>query len=627
LCCPARTVAAKTTIAVLVSYSSIIVHPTCNHVHLDRSFCRRSLLRIYSRSCQCRRRRVKGQITISDKGRNKNCSMTSMMVVSGGAGGNYVTPVKAAAAHQHDTTTFHNKATDETLSTTNCDDSLSTLVKEDRMSPLRRKNVQGPPPMYAVNVDKRSVRQRLRDQEAKIAFLLQPRSSGVPATNASDGVLLKLVQTLENDLKKTEQEKTRLQEKLEQLEQKQQQQEQGDDHASISSVGVEEHSQAATVEAAATSAEGAEALAGKVTSLQLELRRKTHEILLLHDRWETTLHTMVKYQVDLETHDLHYTDYAAQQFQCGKETLQEFRDLTAQDQPPATRQLGKQAKHMMSTLLNDLEVLGERYQESRINHELQLAHYKQRQLEWQHRATVLEATLQEHKLTIPEILAAVPLVQQKEELQSSTPKQAQDDDDMYDQVEAATEISQHVQMERDALQEEVTRLQQTVSQLQSVTQQQQEALEKATVAMTAPPRKKKKWFSSFGKKKQNKPPAVVLSPPINVAAALAPMQVESERFNRIKEALQSQRQAFEKLRKECVKQRRQTAQLKATVTELRLEQHTSGAEKECRALNDIQALFDELQMHSRNEQAAVQMELQLLRAQLKDAGRAIPENV
>ena len=531
------------------------------------------------------------------------------------------TPVKAPPDSM-----MRQKATDETLSTTNCDDSMTASFK-DRQSPLstvRRDLFYPQPPVFSVSVEERNVRQRLRDQEAKIAALLHPRPSGatttVPVTNASEGVLLKLVHRLENDLKKTEAEKALLQEKVDQLQKLQQERPDGDD-VSVSSL--EEQSHAAVDSSSKKPAPGDEVLAEKIAALQLELRRKTHEILLLQDRWETTLQKMVQYQVDLETHDLHYTDYAAQQLQAGDETLKEFTELTAKDQPPATRQLGKQARHMMSTLLRDLEVLGERYQESRRNQELQLADYKQKHLEWQHRARVLEDTLREHKLALPEDLAA-PLV--REDKLQLTSKHAPDDD-LVAQVEAAKQTSQHAQTERDLLQVEVERLQRTVSRLQSVTAQQQGALEDATAALAAvtPPKKKKKWFS-FGKKKQEQR-SVVLPSPVDVAVALAPMQVESQRFDRIKQALLSQKQAYESLRRECINQRKQTAQLKTTMTELRLEQHAAVVEKESRALSDLHALFDEVQIRCRKEQAAAQDELQRLRQQLVLADRSIRELV
>ncbi|CAB9520762.1 expressed unknown protein (Partial), partial [Seminavis robusta] len=255
------------------------------------------------------------------------------------------------------------KATDETLSTTNCDDSLTASVN---MSATRLYA----PPVFAVNVDKRNVRQRLRDQEAKIAALLQTSKSSTsptasvsagtetssPHAGASDEILLKLVQALEQDLKKVEGEKNELKEQLAQVEKQKATIDEDEDIDSMKDVEVVASLKEVEVVAAqdddtTTTA----ALKDEMARLKLELRRKTHESLLLQDRWENTLQRMVQYQIDLETHDVHYTDYASRQFQLGNEALQEIKEMTKKDQPPETRQLGKQAKHMMSTLLKDLE--------------------------------------------------------------------------------------------------------------------------------------------------------------------------------------------------------------------------------------------------------------------------------
>jgi hypothetical protein len=262
------------------------------------------------------------------------------------------------------------------------------------------------PPVAAVNVDKRSVRQRLRDQEAKISALLHK-----PAAAASEGVLLKLVATLEADLKKLQAEKRDLQEALERAQQQQREDEEG-----LETTSVTTDEETAVV---------------RVAQLEDELRRKTHEASLLQDRWETTLRRMVQYQVDLETHELHFTDYAAQQFQAGEEALAELKELTAKDQPSSNRQLGKKAKHMMSTLLKDLETLGERYKDSRINQEQQVADLRIAQMEWQRRAEHLEELCREHKIVLedeqPDSVMSGPLMRfhQKMRLQQTAALQTQ----------------------------------------------------------------------------------------------------------------------------------------------------------------------------------------------------------
>ena len=558
-------------------------------------------------------------------------------------------PLKPQQRHHNDSRmmTMSSKATttDETAST--ADDSLSVATSSTHNA-HHHYYYHGSslfvPPVAAVNVDTRGVRQRLRDQEAKINALLHSTTANnnkptqLPAA-ASEGILLKLVQTLEEDLKKTEAEKVQLQEDLEELAKQQRQHQQKKDAEADDkedgSVAV-----VASVEAPPPPVETATTAAAtheRVAQLEAEVRQKTNHISLLHERWETTLRRMVAYQCDVETHDVHYTQYAAQQREAGQDALEELRDLTAKGQPKETRQLGKKAKHMMSMLLNDLEALGERYQEARVSHEQQLAHLRHTQGQWQRRAEFLQAKLSHEgiimeedddmlTLTTEASTLSGPLMTFRDKLRLQETAARAVQDELGAKLQAAQWEAHQSQVEQEVLRKEVERLRQTVSQLQDVTQQQHDALQTVSTAAAAPPTtapKKKKLFA-FRKKSKTPPATATVVPPsqpphvvVDVMAALAPMQQESRRFDVLHERMQSQRHALLRMQTDLHQEMRQNAQLVQTVADLRVEQEQTAATKERAAVLDLQDQLHDLEVQREKDQQNALATIQALQARLK----------
>lgn len=506
---------------------------------------------------------------------------------------------KVPLKHNHPQSPVNSKLSDDTASTA-ADTASTASLQQPRLYA---------PPVDNVRVDKRNVRQRLRDQEAKITALLNKPSPATSTPAASEDVLLTLVQTLEADLKKNQDEKQELQQALESLQQQGNSTKEKD-----------------TAEALSTQTDE-EIMAVRMAHLEVELRHKTHEVTLLQDRWETTLRRMVGYQVDLETHELHYTDYAAQQFQAGAETLAELKDLTRKDQPEANRQLGKKAKHMMSTLLKDLEVLGERYKDSRVNQEQQVADLKIAQLEWRRRAEYLEAICKEQDVTVeedptrPSSIMSGPLMKFHQKLRLQQTAAMQTHKELQSQVEASQQQTEQAQLQREVVEKEVQRLKQTVSQLEHATRQQQKALHTAqNVAQEAvhraanPPKKKKGWF-----RKPAKAPALTPLPPVpevDVTAALAPLQGESKRFDILHERMQAQSGVLQLLQEDYKRVARIKNKLQQTVTELRTEQEEEKATLENRALQELQSKLDQVEAQRVQEQKQAQAEIQELRARL-----------
>lgn len=543
----------------------------------------------------------------------------------------------------------HEMSTSTSSKFTSSTDETASMADDTTVASMSYSTSLFAPPVADVSVDTRNVRQRMREQEAKINALLHCKPSGsnssalaVPPAAASDGILLKLVQTLEDDLKKTEAEKEALQESLEELTKQKNQQPQLDvvESALDNKEDVSVASAEASVHVATTNSNDQ-----RVAQLETEVRQKTTHISLLHDRWETTLRRMVAYQCDVETHDLHYTDYAAQQMAAGQETLEELKDLTSKDNNKETRQLGKKAKRMMSTLLNDLEALGERYQEARVAHEQQLSNMKDKQGKWQRRAEGLEAQLQVEGIDVDDDssiaagshaqVASGPLMKFRQKLRLQESAAAQEQEELRSKMQASQWQAEQTKVEKDILEKEVDRLQQTVTQLQQVTHQQQDVLQTTqeqlqvqSAAVAAQHQKevsapKKKKFFKFGSKKGKTtpaPPAIAVAPSplpqVDVAAALLPMQQETMRFDCLHEQMQGQRQALLRMQTDVHKEMRQKAQLAQTLSDLRVEQEKDAGTQESDTVTDLQNELVDLEAKRIKEQQDALAIIQDLQARL-----------
>jgi hypothetical protein len=476
---------------------------------------------------------------------------------------------------------------DVTASTFNCDDSMST-------DHTHTQSPHSSPPVAAVNVDRRGVRQRLRDQEAKInALLHRPAASG-----SSEGVLLKLVKALEADLKKTEVEKQHLQEELDRV-RSQRHGSAGSSssdhfHQSLSSVGVDDQEEHVEVNDVRV-----EELQEQVLSVQLELQQKSCLVEVLQDRLDTTLRRLVQVQLDLETHQLHFTDYAASQFATGKAALKELTELTAKDQSKSTRKLGKHAKQMLSTILNDLEVLGEKYQLSQIQHENEIASLQQDLVAWQQKAERMADQLREcnvdvtedleddrNSLDIPKLHHSNAAMQWQKKYEVAENAR----DTLQKQLDSSILEKQQLRLEHSAMAAEVKRLQGTVQMLEQVTRQQHEALAEAQAAAAAAASKKKKGL--FGRKKKASTPT---QPPVTtsidmIQTALAPIQEESTRFETVQGEIQdfTNRMAFLQAFNE--KQAKKNAEMKQELVELRAAQSIPETNRVAELEAQVQAL-------------------------------------
>jgi DNA repair exonuclease SbcCD ATPase subunit len=116
----------------------------------------------------------------------------------------------------------------------------------------------------------------------------------------------------------------------------------------------------------------------KIQSLQDELVEQKSHVSKLHHELVNKVQRIVELEFDLETHDVHYTAYAAEQFKLGEEALAEIRRQQpaapemapahegANAKPEVSAVSTKKAQKLISKLLSDLDNLEARYKQEKL---------------------------------------------------------------------------------------------------------------------------------------------------------------------------------------------------------------------------------------------------------------------
>ena len=115
----------------------------------------------------------------------------------------------------------------------------------------------------------------------------------------------------------------------------------------------------------------------KIQSLQKELDSKNDEIDSLRLELVKKLQRIVEIEFDLETHEIHYTAYAAEQFKLGEEALNEIKTSKSSENSNddshssiaadgSKKFTAKKAQKLISKLLSDLDNLELRYKEEKV---------------------------------------------------------------------------------------------------------------------------------------------------------------------------------------------------------------------------------------------------------------------
>jgi conjugal transfer/entry exclusion protein len=199
--------------------------------------------------------------------------------------------------------------------------------------------------------NRESIRARLRAQEQRLSSIVRSASG--------DGMgILGQMKATDEALKKMEEEKTKLESELDKLRNAT-----DDDEFLKEKMG--------------NIQEGFEKQVNKIQSLQSEVDAKNNEIDILRNELVAKLQRIVELEFDLSTHDIHFTNYAAEQFKLGEEALAEIKS-TAEPAIPVDASetsagetnnkplTAKRAQKLISKLLADLDSLEVRYKEEKL---------------------------------------------------------------------------------------------------------------------------------------------------------------------------------------------------------------------------------------------------------------------
>ena len=202
-----------------------------------------------------------------------------------------------------------------------------------------------------------SIRARLRAQEQRLSSLVRNTSG-----DGMGGGLLDQMKSVKESLKQMEEEKSQLEQELSRLRSATD----DDDYLKEKMGAIQE---------------GFEKQVKKIQSLQDEVDDKNNEIDLLRTQLVMKLQRIVELEFDLETHEVHYTTYAKDQFKLGEEALQELKmesqtnlnesmssiatDGVDADGKPK-KLTPRKAQKLISKLLSDLDSLEVRYKEEKL---------------------------------------------------------------------------------------------------------------------------------------------------------------------------------------------------------------------------------------------------------------------
>lgn len=140
-----------------------------------------------------------------------------------------------------------------------------------------------------------------------------------------------------------------------------------------------------------------------IQKLEDEVLAKNNEIDHLRHELVGKLRRIVELEFDLETHNVHYTDYAAEQFRLGEEALAEIQSMQKEenggnkgDESDQTNKLApRRAQKLISKLLADLDSLESRYKEEKLGNAAKMAKMELETEELKTRVHVLESRLGE----------------------------------------------------------------------------------------------------------------------------------------------------------------------------------------------------------------------------------------
>ncbi|GKZ00027.1 hypothetical protein MPSEU_000956100 [Mayamaea pseudoterrestris] len=253
--------------------------------------------------------------------------------------------------------------TEETTEDASKHDGDDAAAPQEESAPAIESTATSPPPASPTEQSpkskRESIRARLRAQEQRLSSLV--RSTSGDGLGGGAG-LMDQMKSVRESLKQMEEEKSQLEQELVRLKGATD----DDDYLKEKMGSIQE---------------GFEKQVKKIQSLQDEVDDKNNEIDLLRTQLVMKLQRIVELEFDLETHEVHYTTYAADQFKLGEEALQELKMESQTNLNESTSSLAadgmdadgkpkkltpRRAQKLISKLLSDLDNLEIRYKEEKL---------------------------------------------------------------------------------------------------------------------------------------------------------------------------------------------------------------------------------------------------------------------
>jgi len=251
-----------------------------------------------------------------------------------------------------------------------------------------------------------SIREKLRSQERRLTSLVRNASGELDVIGQ--------IKTVQENLQQVAAEKSLLEQELDKLKNATGE----DDFLKEKMAGIQE---------------GFDKQVDKIKSLLEEVNAKNAEIDMLRSELVRKLQRIVELEFDLETHDIHYTTYAADQFKLGEEALEEIKRRDGDESESsvsfgdASLETGKsltpkKAQKLISKLLTDLENLEQRYKTEKVKSLANLEEVCRENEEMRTEITVLKKRLGDTGEKTSISLEEHSLVQLRREVETSEAK-------------------------------------------------------------------------------------------------------------------------------------------------------------------------------------------------------------
>ena len=194
--------------------------------------------------------------------------------------------------------------------------------------------------------------------------------------------------------------------------------------------------------------------------LECERRAKADEVDNLRVELEDRLRVIVEYEIDLESHNIHYTSYAEERQQLEEDALNELYDEDISEDKmeiidALAQKYGCRIQQLISMLLTDYADIEARYKRDQLANTKGMVQLQSQTQELKATVAVLEEQLKEKELKYPVTLSSSFLVQRIHQLEREKRIVQESNQELKEKVRQADESKEPVLQEK---QQEIERL-------------------------------------------------------------------------------------------------------------------------------------------------------------------------